>query len=225
LIDHPTPSEEFARTFAIRRRESTRSSGLQARTKELGERYLAARSSRSGCRVGEQIIVASHNPPINNKTLRSLDAHEILKQPQLRHDLLFDTLAFRPINSSVSGTYSETIMSGAEIAAESSVVASGTTLEKRVCTVTDMYWESIEMEINTGCRCTRWQVPIGLQLDVKGIKGKERMMDCVCGKWRADMKEDDWWLFQKDSRTWSSRLPELIKSELIRPPRYTKLTL
>jgi hypothetical protein len=209
----PTPSEHFARNYTTRHRDSTKLSIQHARAREMGERLLAGRSLKGGCRPGEHVIVASLQPPINNKTLRSLDAHEILKQPQLRHDLLFDTLAFRPIDSATA-TYSDTIMSGAEIAAADPAAAAGSvaSYSRSVCTATDMYWESIEMEITTGCRCARWQVPVGLELDTKGIKGKARMAECVCGKWRPDLNENDWWAFQT-GRLWSSRLPELIRSE------------
>lgn len=79
-------------------------------------------------------------------------------------------------------------------------------------TVADMYWESIEAEITTGCRCTRWQVPAKPAMGSQSLKGKEKMAECVCGKWREDLSEDDWWAFQR-SRMWSSRLPELIRSE------------
>ena len=36
-------------------------------------------------------------PPINLQSLKEIDLHEILKNPQLRHDILFDPqLQFRP---------------------------------------------------------------------------------------------------------------------------------
>jgi hypothetical protein len=41
------------------------------------------------------------------------------------------------------------------------------------------------------------------------------MFECICGAWKKDMTEDEWWGFQK-SRMWPSRLPPLIKSESIR---------
>lgn len=205
----PTPSETIARSYAGRTRELSVTSANRARARALGERLLAGRPLRGGCRPGDQIIIAARHPPINIKTLKALDASEILKNPQLRHDLLFDTLAFRPVNV---GTGSHSSCTSGELvpaASDSEVVE----FEPREgCAVTDMYWESIAAEILDGCRCTRWQVSASATLDSHGIKGKTRMDDCICGKWRHDMSEDDWLKFQK-TRGWSSRLPDLITSE------------
>ncbi|KAI5122802.1 hypothetical protein M0805_000145 [Coniferiporia weirii] len=63
-------------------------------------------------------------PPINRYTLQELDLDAIMKNPQLRHDLLFDVgLQFRPTDS------------------------------KRKRETTDMYWCTIKSELEAGCAC------------------------------------------------------------------------
>lgn len=139
---------------------------------------------RRELRRPSQVLVASRQPPINPASLKSLDANEILKNPQLRHDLLFDALAFRPV--STTGLSS--------------------------CAVADMYWESIANELEDGCRCTRWRVTGSKgKIDESIIATKEKEPGCCCGRWSLDLSEKAWWKMQETK--WASRLPELIKSE------------
>ncbi|KAH8104606.1 Tcp11-domain-containing protein, partial [Cristinia sonorae] len=68
--------------------------------------------------------VPSHQPPINRETLKELDLEAILRNPQLRHDLLFDSgLQFRPTSS------------------------------RRKRDLADNYWNAIVRELETGCTC------------------------------------------------------------------------
>ncbi|TDL17862.1 Tcp11-domain-containing protein [Rickenella mellea] len=69
-------------------------------------------------------FVPSVYPPITRDTLRELDLDAILRNPQLRHDLLFDAgLQFRPTTS------------------------------RRKREATDTYWAAIKRELSTGCTC------------------------------------------------------------------------
>ncbi|KAI0657432.1 T-complex protein 11-domain-containing protein [Cubamyces menziesii] len=69
--------------------------------------------------------IPPHQPPINRETLKELDLDAILRNPQLRHDLLFDSgLQFRPTSS------------------------------RRKRDLADQYWLAIVRELETGCTCT-----------------------------------------------------------------------
>ncbi|KAI0372152.1 hypothetical protein BV20DRAFT_964245 [Pilatotrama ljubarskyi] len=69
--------------------------------------------------------IPPHQPPINRETLKELDLDAILRNPQLRHDLLFDSgLQFRPTSS------------------------------RRKRDLADNYWLAIVRELETGCTCT-----------------------------------------------------------------------
>ncbi|GAA5851632.1 hypothetical protein JCM9279_002522 [Rhodotorula babjevae] len=68
-------------------------------------------------------------PPVTKTTLRELDLHEILRNPQLRHDVVFDpNLMFRPNYDGERGE------------------------RKRLSAA--QYWTAVAREIDTGCRCT-----------------------------------------------------------------------
>lgn len=203
-----TPSDPWPRSIEPRSIQPSRYEVQQERAAVLGKELLAGRTLRSppGAR-GEQIVVATKQPPINVASLRSLDAGEILKNPQLRHDLLFDSLAFRPINSCVP------------FPSSSADPGSPSTVEPRTSSiVADMYWDSIAAEIIMGCRCARWRVVGGEgRVDMGLLDKRERVKSCLCGKWRPDLTEDEWWRWQASPR-WQSRLPELIISQFISAP-------
>ena len=142
-----------------------------------------------------QVLVASRQPPVTNSSLKSLDAKEILRNPQLRHDLLFDSLAFRPVMAPTNRKNTKR----ANDARTSTIVA-------------DMYWESIEAEITTGCRCSRWQVVnVDGDLDASVMETKQKETKCICGRFRDGSTEDQWREWQQSR--WSSRIPELVKCE------------
>ncbi|MCO5598597.1 hypothetical protein L7F22_052694 [Adiantum nelumboides] len=75
------------------------------------------------------VFTPSVFPPINSQTLKELDLHEILKNPQLRHDLVFDAdLQFRPNFDGERG--------------------------KRKRDVCNKYWRAVQREIQSRCACT-----------------------------------------------------------------------
>ncbi|KAI0917155.1 hypothetical protein AcV5_007703 [Taiwanofungus camphoratus] len=68
--------------------------------------------------------IPPHLPPINRESLKELDLEAILRNPQLRHDLLFDSgLQFRPTSS------------------------------RRKRDLADNYWLAIVRELECGCTC------------------------------------------------------------------------
>ncbi|KIJ47768.1 hypothetical protein M422DRAFT_248332, partial [Sphaerobolus stellatus SS14] len=78
------------------------------------------------------LYIPSLLPPVNRETLRELDLECILRNPQLRHDLLFDpNLQFRPSTSHRK-----------ELAA-------------------DRFWFALARELDTGCVCTAWDINTG----------------------------------------------------------------
>lgn len=202
-----TPSDPWKRSIQPEKSEPTKHQLQRDRADALGQELLARRQLRNPSAArGEQMVVATKQPPVNVVSLRSLDAAEILKNPQLRHDLLFGSLAFRPINSSAPfpSSSAEIVSPGTEAPVD----------PRTSCIVADMYWESIAEEITTGCRCARWRMGgIEGKAEPAFLEKRERVTSCLCGKWRPDLTEAEWWRWQASPR-WPSRLPELIKSEL-----------
>nr|ODN86048.1 hypothetical protein L203_04549 [Cryptococcus depauperatus CBS 7841] len=168
-----------------------------------------SQSSMSGSREGGikliHCVVAGRTPSINVHSLKALDASEILKNRQLRHDLLFDALAFRPVT--VSHRHG---VKGGRYAGVIATTSVPTVDPSASDVVTDLYWESINGEVSHGCRCTRWALPEGKeQLDAETLSGLKRVYKCLCGRWKPELSEKEWW---KNTSTWPSRLPDLIQT-------------
>lgn len=71
----------------------------------IGSARAAALGASSSASVAPQL------PPINLQSLKEIDLHEILKNPQLRHDILFDPqLQFRPNLDGERGKRKKTII-------------------------------------------------------------------------------------------------------------------
>ncbi|KAJ1021116.1 hypothetical protein NDA16_003902 [Ustilago loliicola] len=84
----------------------------------------ASSSSRS-----RSTFTPTLHPPITRHTLRELDLFEILKNPQLRHDVVFDpNVQFRPNFDGERG--------------------------RRKREAGERYWTAVVREIETGCTCT-----------------------------------------------------------------------
>ncbi|WWC67548.1 uncharacterized protein I206_101457 [Kwoniella pini CBS 10737] len=203
--DTPTPSEIWQRTYETGRTSPTKIQRQKAAAAELGRVLRSNRQIKAVATTQEQhCVVACRQPAINVSSLRTLDATEILKNPQLRHDLLFDSLAFRPVNlpyevPSKPG-YAEIVTGG-----KTPVV------DPRASSfVADMYWDSIAEELSTGCRCVRWSMPKNqTKLVGRMVEKLERIPQCLCGRWRRDLTENEWW---SRAAVWPSRLPELIRT-------------
>ncbi|EDK40682.2 hypothetical protein PGUG_04780 [Meyerozyma guilliermondii ATCC 6260] len=83
------------------------SAGTAAAASIGSARAAAAVSSSSSASVS----VVPPLPPINLQSLKEIDLHEILKNPQLRHDILFDPqLQFRPNLDGERGKRKKTII-------------------------------------------------------------------------------------------------------------------
>ncbi|WVQ76693.1 hypothetical protein IAR50_006367 [Cryptococcus sp. DSM 104548] len=150
-------------------------------------------------------VVAGRSPAINTKSLKTLDAVEILKNKQLRHDLLFDALAFRPVNAGPQGEGKVGRYAGVVSTSAVPVVDPSTSN-----VVTELYWQSIDAELRWGCRCTRWSLPEGMtSLKGDALRKLVRVHKCLCGQWRPELSEKQWW---DKTKAWPSRLPELIKT-------------
>ncbi|WVR04319.1 hypothetical protein IAU60_001319 [Kwoniella sp. DSM 27419] len=199
----PTPSEEWKRSYESCRSGPSKIEKQKAAAAELG-RALRSNKHLRLASPEQHCVVACRQPAINVTSLRTLDASEILKNPQLRHDLLFDSLAFRPVNypsevNAKSG-YAEVVTGG-----RTPVVH-----PRASSFVADMYWDSIAEELATGCRCVRWKMPKDQsKIDVKYVDKLDRIPTCLCGRWRKDLNEADWCA---RAAVWPSRLPELIKT-------------
>ncbi|WVQ97695.1 hypothetical protein IAU59_004809 [Kwoniella sp. CBS 9459] len=198
--DTPTPSETWQRTYETGRSSPSKIERQKAAAAELGRVLRSNRNVRAAATQEQHCLVACRQPAINVNSLRSLDASEILKNPQLRHDLLFDSLAFRPVNlpyeAPAKPGYAEIVTGG-----KTPVV------DPRASSfVADMYWDSIAEEIATGCRCVRWKMPKNQD---KPNDKFERITECLCGRWRRDLNETEWWT---RITVWPTRIPELIRT-------------
>jgi hypothetical protein len=140
------------------------------------------------------LMSANLDPPINLKSLSILDATSIIRNGQLRHDLLFEPLAFRPINTKALRS---SIQKGLVVTAHSA---------RATCDVTEMFWDSLRIEIETGCRCSRWTADDNNK--------RVRVDECVCGKWEPYLTEDQWWDNQRFTG-WPSRIPPMITGMLL----------
>ncbi|KAK0553419.1 Protein SOSEKI 1 [Tilletia horrida] len=80
--------------------------------------------------VPSNIIQPGLHPPITRQTLHELDSSEMLRNPQLRHDVVFDShVQFRPNFDGERG--------------------------RKVREVADQYWMAVAREVSTGCTCLR----------------------------------------------------------------------
>lgn len=143
-------------------------------------------------RAQDNYLAASREPPVNMQSLRILDTSEVLRLPQMRHDLLFENIGFRPVHRPMHAQSTQYALLSTQ---RSQIVHPSPPTEE--C---DRYWTCIRAEVEHGCRCTRW--------DGAGVTGN--IKECICGRWKAGLSEARWW---KESRaTWPSRLPRLIKT-------------
>lgn len=148
----------------------------------------------TACQVG--ILLPQRYPPISLTSLATLEAAEILRFPQLRHDLLFDNLAFRPLGRSGSGSLASCAsLPAAKISPEPS--------QARLSS--NLYWEAVDREIATGCRCLRWDMKTAVP-DQNEMAAR-RAVDCVCGGWMREATEVEW---TKSLKHWPSRIPLMI---------------
>ncbi|GAA5982808.1 hypothetical protein JCM11641_004631 [Rhodosporidiobolus odoratus] len=120
----------------------------------LDPRLVGARLdyARAGCSISPSELLAIHAvrlagveggsavplnptgliPPISKATLRELDMQEIMRNPQLRHDIVFDpNLMFRPNYDGERGE------------------------RKRVAA--EQYWTALDRELTFGCRCATFR--------------------------------------------------------------------
>ncbi|KAJ1023689.1 hypothetical protein NDA18_004673 [Ustilago nuda] len=103
--------------------------GSNARLSKSFAFNLARYPTASGSSRSRSIFTPTLHPPITRHTLRELDLFEILKNPQLRHDVVFDpNVQFRPNFDGERG--------------------------RRKREAGDRYWTAVMREIETGCTCT-----------------------------------------------------------------------
>ncbi|PWN18825.1 hypothetical protein BCV69DRAFT_300978 [Microstroma glucosiphilum] len=102
-----------------------------ATSSNTGEAVLHQSRSRDAGRKHNVYMPPLH-PPITRHTLRELDLAEILKNPQLRHDVVFDAnVQFRPNFDGERGKK-----------------------KKEAC---EKYWTAVTREIELGCTCTSFE--------------------------------------------------------------------
>ncbi|KAM0790105.1 hypothetical protein ACM66B_005432 [Microbotryomycetes sp. NB124-2] len=101
------------------------------RTRLLSQGDLIAHHAVRSLKKGSKVVITptSLSPPITKSTLRELDLTEILRNPQLRHDSVFDPhLMFRPNYDGERGVRKRELAS--------------------------QYWTAVTREVRDRCRCT-----------------------------------------------------------------------
>lgn len=138
----------------------------------IGEVGLQQSRSRKAGR--QHVYVPPLHPPITRHTLRELDLAEILKNPQLRHDVVFDAnVQFRPNFDGERGKK-----------------------KKEAC---EKYWTAVSREIELGCICTSFEgqrllpctcggaaAPSGPQRSPIAMTRDSKSGPGSCSKWPAD---------------------------------------
>lgn len=122
----PAPSVSNAPVIKRPRRTRKRAHSMpQIRTKPLYE--FVSKSAQKRHTPSQAHPTIPILPPITRATLRELDLSEILKNPQLRHDIIFDpNLQFRPNFDGERG--------------------------QRKHELAERYWRAVERQVR-GCRC------------------------------------------------------------------------
>ena len=95
-------------------------------------------------------------PPVTKTTLRELDLHEILRNPQLRHDVVFDpNLMFRPNYDGERCVHIPLALSfSSRLERELTLLLLSRNRGERKRLSAAQYWTAVAREIDTGCRCT-----------------------------------------------------------------------
>jgi hypothetical protein len=106
-----------------------------------------SRSGTSGSSSSSRsVFTPPLHPPITRHTLRELDLSEILKNPQLRHDVVFDpNVQFRPNFDGERG--------------------------RRKRDAGDKYWAAVAREIEKGCTCTAFEGRTALPCNCPAERG------------------------------------------------------
>ncbi|KAJ9475709.1 Protein SOK1 [Pseudozyma hubeiensis] len=113
---------------------------------------VAHYSAGSGSSRSRSTFTPTLHPPITRHTLRELDLFEILKNPQLRHDVVFDpNVQFRPNFDGERG--------------------------RRKREAGERYWTAVVREIETGCTCTTFSHGQLLPCTCKAKKSLRQMND------------------------------------------------
>ncbi|KAK4051707.1 Protein SOSEKI 1 [Microbotryomycetes sp. JL221] len=112
---------------SIKSTKEHRSGGVRPLSQSDLLAHHAVRSLKKGSKV--VMTPTSLSPPVTKATLRELDLTEILRNPQLRHDSVFDpNLMFRPNYDGERGSRKRELAS--------------------------QYWTAVSREVREGCRCT-----------------------------------------------------------------------
>lgn len=127
----PSHWASYVSSHARQGREGATISGRNSNTRSSkGFPFNVAHySAGSGSSRSRSTFTPTLHPPITRHTLRELDLFEILKNPQLRHDVVFDpNVQFRPNFDGERG--------------------------RRKREAGERYWTAVVREIETGCTCT-----------------------------------------------------------------------
>ncbi|CBQ69582.1 related to SOK1 protein [Sporisorium reilianum SRZ2] len=125
----PSHWASYVSSHARQGREGANAKTSNTRSSKGSSFNVAHYPVASGSSRSRSTFTPTLHPPITRHTLRELDLFEILKNPQLRHDVVFDpNVQFRPNFDGERG--------------------------RRKREAGERYWTAVVREIETGCTCT-----------------------------------------------------------------------
>lgn len=132
---------------------------------------------------------APATPPITHDTLARIDARNELRNEAFLHDLLYADVPItsprRVIREPIDN--GDARLSGAAVAVPAQVVSVANKHQ-----LDHMYWKSVEIEMTTGCRCTRWQVTSDCHPVNPVITRCDPLPGCFCGRWMPESSDQHW---------------------------------
>ncbi|GAC94676.1 hypothetical protein PHSY_002249 [Pseudozyma hubeiensis SY62] len=147
----PSHWASYVSSHARQGREGAIISARSSNTRSKGFPFnVAHHSAGTGSSRSRSTFTPTLHPPITRHTLRELDLFEILKNPQLRHDVVFDpNVQFRPNFDGERG--------------------------RRKREAGERYWTAVVREIETGCTCTAFSHGQLLSCTCKAKKSLRQM--------------------------------------------------
>lgn len=155
-------------------------------------------------------------PPINPRTINSIDVSAAICNTQARHDLLFGEVILPhdyTVASAHLGHLGQLTTSTVGSAHTPDVIRLSKARYTNLTLMNSMYWDTVEHEIKTGCRCLRWSIDFTSDASedlYSTITAVERIEDCRCGQWLSESSEASWQNVLAVPGGYPARLPTVL---------------